>query len=174
MLQGTTCKSLALLMGQPTKAKSIVYIIILEKQSRSLSISIKLYCLYSKYIGHEKSPSLKIYPVSNSSRSGLHILCEQGKFKDSNINRVQRNFLNDRVLLYQQKKTLRIPEVVDQQDFSNSSVDRVLLIWNKLPSEVKILSSLNVFKSNLEVLRCGTKALGICGSGNFWKYLMMF
>ena len=45
--------------------------------------------------------------------------------------------------------------------------DRVTLFWNKLPTEVKILSSLNVFKSNLELFKCKTKALGICG--NFWE-----
>ena len=79
--------------------------------------------------------------VLNFSRSGLNILCKQGKCKDSKINRVRRNFLND----------------------------RVTLIWNKLPTEVKILSSLNVFKSNLELFKCKTKALRICGTGNFWE-----
>ena len=79
--------------------------------------------------------------VLNFSRSGLNILCKQGKCKDSKINRVRRNFLND----------------------------RVTLIWNKLPTEVKISSSLNVFKSNLELFKCKTKALGICGTGNFWE-----
>ena len=73
--------------------------------------------------------------VLNFSRSGLNILCKQGKCKDSKINRVRRNFLNDRVTLF----------------------------WNKLPTEVKISSSLNVFKSNLELFKCKTKALGICG-----------
>ena len=43
--------------------------------------------------------------------------------------------------------------------------DRVTLIWNKLPTEV----SLNVFQSNLELFKCKTLALGICGTGNFWK-----
>ena len=79
--------------------------------------------------------------VLNFSRSGLNILCKQGKCKDSKINRVRRIFLND----------------------------RVTLIWNKLPTEVKISSSLNVFKSNLELFKCKTKALGICGTGNFWE-----
>ena len=79
--------------------------------------------------------------VLNFSRSGLNILCKQGKCKDSKINRVRRNFLND----------------------------RVTLIWNKLPTEVKISSSLNVFKSNLELFKCKTKALGICGTGDFWE-----
>ena len=79
--------------------------------------------------------------VLNFSRSGLNLLCKQGKCKDSKINRVRRNFLNDRVTLF----------------------------WNKLPTEVKISSSLNVFKSNLELFKCKTKALGICGTGNFWE-----
>ena len=88
----------------------------------------------------------KVYPsqvsgVLNFSRSGLNILCKQGKCKDSKINRVRRKFLND----------------------------RVTLIWNKLPTEVKISSSLNVFKSNLELFKCKTKALGTCGTGNFWE-----
>ena len=44
-----------------------------------------------------------------------------------------------------------------------------MLIWNKLPIEVKISSSFNVFKSNLEVFKCKTKSLGICNTGNFWE-----
>jgi len=79
--------------------------------------------------------------VLNFSRSGLNVLCKPGKSKDSKINRIRRNFLND----------------------------RVMLIWNKLPIEVKISSSLNVFKSNLEVFKCKTKASGICCVGNFWE-----
>ena len=76
--------------------------------------------------------------VLNSSRSGLNILCKQGKCKDSKVNRVRRNFLNDRVTLK----------------------------WNKLPTEVKISSSLNVFKSNLELFKCKTKAL-------LWEYVVL-
>ena len=79
--------------------------------------------------------------VLNFSRSGFNILCKQGKCKDSYINRVRRNFLND----------------------------RVTSIWNKLPTEVKISSSLNVLKSILELFKCKTKALGICGTGDFWE-----
>ena len=41
--------------------------------------------------------------------------------------------------------------------------------WNKLPIEVKISSSLNVFKSNLEIFKRKTIALGGCYSGNFWE-----
>ena len=44
-----------------------------------------------------------------------------------------------------------------------------MLILNKLQIEVKISSSLNVFKFNLEVFECKTKALGMCGVGNFWE-----
>ena len=69
------------------------------------------------------------------------MLCKPGKSKDSRINRIRRNFLND----------------------------RVMLIWNKLPVEVKISSSLNVFKSNLGMLKCKTKALGIRNTGKFWE-----
>ena len=69
----------------------------------------------------------KVYPsqlsgVLNFSRSGLNILCKQGKCKDSKINRVRRKFLND----------------------------RVTLIWNKLPTEVKISSSLDVSKFQIQ------------------------
>ena len=44
-----------------------------------------------------------------------------------------------------------------------------MLSWNKLPIEVKTSSSLNVFKSNLEIYKCKTIALGECCSGNFWE-----
>ena len=40
--------------------------------------------------------------------------------------------------------------------------------WYKLPIEVKTALNLNVFKSNLEMFKGRTKALGIYGSGNFW------
>ena len=43
------------------------------------------------------------------------------------------------------------------------------LIRKKLPTEVKILSSLNVFNSNLKLFKCKTKAFGICGTRNFWE-----
>ena len=38
--------------------------------------------------------------VLNFSESGLNILCKQGKCKDSKINRVRRNFLNERVTFF--------------------------------------------------------------------------
>ena len=44
-----------------------------------------------------------------------------------------------------------------------------MLIWNKFHFKVKISSSSNVFKSNLEVFKCKTKALGKCGVGYFWN-----
>ena len=44
-----------------------------------------------------------------------------------------------------------------------------MLSWNKLPIEVKTSSSINVFKSILEIFKCKTKSLGICCSGNFWE-----
>ena len=44
-----------------------------------------------------------------------------------------------------------------------------MLSWNKLPIEVKVSSSLNVFKSNLELFKRKTIALGGCYSGNFWE-----
>ena len=79
--------------------------------------------------------------VLNFSRSGLNVICKPGKCKDSKINRIRRNFIND----------------------------RIMLSWNKLPIEVKTSSSLNVFKSNLEIFKCKTIALGECCSGNFWE-----
>jgi len=44
-----------------------------------------------------------------------------------------------------------------------------MLSWNKLPIEVKSSSSLNVFKSNLEIFKSKTKALGDSCPGNFWQ-----
>ena len=44
-----------------------------------------------------------------------------------------------------------------------------MLSWNKLPIEVKTSSCLNIFKSNLEIFKCKTIALGECCSGNFWE-----
>ncbi len=61
----------------------------------------------------------------------IMFICKPGKCKDSKINRIRRNFIND----------------------------RIMLSWNKLPIEVKISSSLNVFKSNLEISKCKTIAL---------------
>ena len=78
--------------------------------------------------------------VLNFSRSGVNLVCKPGKSKVSKINRIRRNFLNDRVMSF----------------------------WNKLPIEVKTALNLNVFKSNLEMFKGRTKALGIYGSGNFW------
>ena len=68
--------------------------------------------------------------VLNCSTSGLNIICTPGKCKDSKINRLRRNFINDRIM------------------FS----------WNKLPIEVEISSSLNIFKSNLEIFKRKTIA----------------
>ena len=42
-----------------------------------------------------------------------------------------------------------------------------MLMWNKLPIDVKISQSVNIFKSNLETFKCNTKASGICGY--FWE-----
>ena len=78
--------------------------------------------------------------VLNFSRSGMNLVCKPGKSKVAKINRLRRNFLND----------------------------RVMLLWNKLPIDVKNSSSLNVFKSNLEIFKSKTKALGISGCGYFW------
>ena len=44
-----------------------------------------------------------------------------------------------------------------------------MLSWNKLPIEVEISSSLNIFKSNLEIFNRKTIALKGCCSGNFWE-----
>ena len=77
---------------------------------------------------HSRGDLIEVYEASqglsqltgvlNFSRTGLNVLCKLGKSKDSKINRIRRNFLND----------------------------RVMLMWNKLPIEVKISSSLNVFR----------------------------
>ena len=79
--------------------------------------------------------------VLKFSRSGLNVICKPGKCKDSKINSFRRNFINE----------------------------RVMLSWNKLPIEVKSSSSLNVFKSNLEIFKSKTKALGDSCPGNFWQ-----
>ena len=79
--------------------------------------------------------------VFNFSRSGLNLTCKPGKSKSAKINRIRRNFINE----------------------------RVMLSWNRLPSDVKMASSLNMFKSNLELYKNKTRALGISGSGNYWE-----
>ena len=43
-----------------------------------------------------------------------------------------------------------------------------MLFWNKLPIELKTALTLNVFKSNLEIFKSKTNALGINGS---WYFL---
>ena len=44
-----------------------------------------------------------------------------------------------------------------------------MLSWNKLPSDVKNSESLDIFKSNLELFKSETRALGISGRGNYWE-----
>ena len=79
--------------------------------------------------------------VFNFSRSGLNLICKPGKSKPAKINRITRNFINE----------------------------RVMLSWNKLPSDVKNSQSLDIFKSNLELYKNKTRALGISGTGNYWE-----
>jgi len=78
--------------------------------------------------------------VFNFSRSGLNLVCKPGKSKISKLNRVKRNFINERVMSF----------------------------WNRLPIEVKTAPTLNIFKSNLEAFKIKTRELGTCGIGNFW------
>ena len=86
-------------------------------------------------------PNSQLTGVFNFSRSGLNLTCKPGKSQSAKINRIRRNFINE----------------------------RVMLSWNKLPSDVKMASSLNMFKSNLELYKNKTRALGISGSGNYWE-----
>ena len=79
--------------------------------------------------------------VLNFSRSGSNLICKPGKSKSAKITRIRRNFINE----------------------------RVMLSWNKLPSDVKNSQSLNIFKSNLESFKNKTRALGISGCGNYWE-----
>ena len=73
--------------------------------------------------------------VLNFSRSGSNLICKPGKSKSAKITRIRRNFINE----------------------------RVMLSWNKLPSDVTNSQSLNIFKSNLESFKNKTRALGISG-----------
>ena len=43
-----------------------------------------------------------------------------------------------------------------------------MLIWNKLPIEVKTASSLDSFKSNLEIFKSKSIAIGTSSSGYYW------
>ena len=70
-----------------------------------------------------------------------NLICKPGKSKSAKITRIRRNFINERVMLF----------------------------WNKLPSDVKNSQSLNIFKSNLESFKNKTRALGISGCGNYWE-----
>ena len=79
--------------------------------------------------------------VSNFRRSGSNLICKPGKSKSAKITRIRRNFINE----------------------------RVMLSWNKLPSDVKNSESLDIFKSNLELFKSKTRALGISGCGNYWE-----
>ena len=80
-------------------------------------------------------------PPLNFSRSGSNLICKPGKSKSAKITRIRRNFINE----------------------------RVMLSWNKLPSDVKNSESLDIFKSNLELFKSKTRALGISGCGNYWE-----
>ena len=77
-----------------------------------------------KVYGANKGLS-QIAGILNFSRSGLILICKPGKSKSAKITRIRRNFRNE----------------------------RVMLSWNKLPSDVKNSQSLDIFKSNLECLR---------------------
>ena len=79
--------------------------------------------------------------VLDFSRSGSNLICKPGKSKSAKITRIRRNFINE----------------------------RVMLSWNKLPSDVKNSESLDIFKSNLELFKSKTRALGISGCGNYWE-----
>ena len=79
--------------------------------------------------------------VLNFSRSGSNLICKPGKGKSAKITRIRRNFINE----------------------------RVMLSWNKLPSDVKNSDSLDIFKRNLEMFKSKTRALGISGCGNYWE-----
>ena len=79
--------------------------------------------------------------VLNFSRSGSNLICKPGKSKSAKIARIRRNFINE----------------------------RVMLSWNKLPSDVKNSDSLDIFKRNLEMFKSKTRALGISGCGNYWE-----
>ena len=69
----------------------------------------------------------------NFSRSGVNLVCKPGKSKASKINCIQRNFLNEMVMLF----------------------------CNKLPTKAKNTLNLNVSKSNLQIFKIKTKALEI-------------
>ena len=79
--------------------------------------------------------------VLNFSRSGSNLICKPGNSKSARVTRIRRNFINE----------------------------RVMLSWNKLPSDVKNSESLDIFKSNLELFKSKTRALGISGCGNYWE-----
>ena len=70
-----------------------------------------------------------------------HYHFQPGKSKSAKITRIRRNFINE----------------------------RVMLSWNKLPSDVKNSDSLDIFKRNLEMFKSKTRALGISGCGNYWE-----
>ena len=79
--------------------------------------------------------------VLNFCRSGSNLICKPGNSKSARVTRIRRNFINE----------------------------RVMLSWNKLPSDVKNSESLDIFKSNLELFKSKTRALGISGCGNYWE-----
>ena len=79
--------------------------------------------------------------VLNFSISGSNLIYKPGKSKSAKITRIRRNFINE----------------------------RVMLSWNKLPSDVKNSDSLDIFKRNLEMFKSKTRALGISGYGNYWE-----
>ena len=71
----------------------------------------------------------------------MKLTCKRGKRKSAKINHIRRTFINE----------------------------WVMLSWNKLPIVEKMAFSLNMFKSNLELCKNKTRALGIAGSGNYWE-----
>lgn len=63
--------------------------------------------------------------VLNVITSGVNLICKPGKSKSSKLNHIKIDFINE----------------------------RVMLLWNKLPIEVKNVPTLNSFKANLELFK---------------------
>ena len=83
--------------------------------------------------------------VLNFSRSGSNLICKPGKSKSAKITRISRNFINE----------------------------RVMLSWNKLPSDVKNSESLDILvKVSLILVNGAFGAIGANGD-NKWRQWML-
>ena len=78
--------------------------------------------------------------VFNFGRSGINLVSKSGQSSETKIKNLKRHYINDRTRCY----------------------------WNKLPNDVKNVSSLNIFKNALDKYKNDCLSSGFYRAGNYW------